>query len=364
MGQLVGPAAPPRSPPSSSSIRSTSTSTSARRTCSASAPNMAKRGMTIAGPEEDPGRGRPADRGRAIRTRARSTTPRPTSTPPPARSPSRAVLPNADRGAAARLFRARARAARRRSRTCCWCPTAPSAPTRAGRYVLVAGKDDVVEQRTVEIGQLVGDLRVITQGHHGRRPRRRLRHADGGSRQKIEPQLKTLTATPRTAPRNDLQILHRAAGAGERHRHPDGGHRHRLALRLPVAQYPNVVPPTVSVTTRYPGASARTVIDTVALPIEQQVNGVEDMIYMQSFAAADGSYTLTVTFAIGTDLERSAGAGAEPRVGGHGGAAAIGAGAGRQRPEEVDRDPRDRHADLARRQLRQPLSSPTTPPSG
>jgi hydrophobic/amphiphilic exporter-1 (mainly G- bacteria), HAE1 family len=72
---------------------------------------------------------------------------------------------------------------------------------------------------------------------------------------------------------------------------------------LPVAQYPNVVPPTVSVTTRYPGASARTVIDTVALPIEQQVNGVEGMIYMQSYAAADGTYTLTVTFNIGTDLD-------------------------------------------------------------
>ncbi len=73
-------------------------------------------------------------------------------------------------------------------------------------------------------------------------------------------------------------------------------------LRLPVAQYPNVVPPTVQVTTRYPGASARTVIDTVALPIEQQVNGVEGMIYMQSFAASDGSYALTVTFGVGTDL--------------------------------------------------------------
>ncbi|MFN3657594.1 MAG: efflux RND transporter permease subunit [Pseudolabrys sp.] len=71
---------------------------------------------------------------------------------------------------------------------------------------------------------------------------------------------------------------------------------------LPVAQYPDVVPPTVQVTTRYPGASARTVIDTVALPIEQQVNGVEGMIYMQSYATADGAYTLTVTFKIGTDL--------------------------------------------------------------
>jgi HAE1 family hydrophobic/amphiphilic exporter-1 len=73
-------------------------------------------------------------------------------------------------------------------------------------------------------------------------------------------------------------------------------------FQLPVSQYPNVVPPTVQVTARYPGASARTVIDTVALPIEQQVNGVERMLYMQSFAASDGTYALTVTFEIGTDL--------------------------------------------------------------
>ena len=73
-------------------------------------------------------------------------------------------------------------------------------------------------------------------------------------------------------------------------------------FRLPIAQYPNVVPPTVSVTTRYPGASAQTVIDTVALPIELQVNGVEHMIYMQSTSASDGTYNLIVTFDIGTDL--------------------------------------------------------------
>ncbi len=73
-------------------------------------------------------------------------------------------------------------------------------------------------------------------------------------------------------------------------------------LGLPVTQYPNVVPPTVSVTTRYPGASARTVLETVALPIEQQVNGVERMLYMQSTSTSDGTYTLTVTFEIGTDL--------------------------------------------------------------
>ena len=74
-------------------------------------------------------------------------------------------------------------------------------------------------------------------------------------------------------------------------------------VTLPVAQYPNIVPPTVQVTTTYPGASAKTVVDNVALPIELQVNGVEGMIYMQSTSTDAGTYTLTVTFAIGTDLD-------------------------------------------------------------
>ena len=75
--------------------------------------------------------------------------------------------------------------------------------------------------------------------------------------------------------------------------------------RLPVAQYPNIVPPTVQVTARYPGASAATVVRDVALPIEQKVNGVEGMIYMSSMSTSDGTYTLTVTFRIGTDADKA-----------------------------------------------------------
>ncbi len=72
---------------------------------------------------------------------------------------------------------------------------------------------------------------------------------------------------------------------------------------LPISKFPEITPPTVEVTAIYPGANAPVVAETVAAPIEQEVNGVENMIYMSSVSADDGSYTLTVTFDISTDMD-------------------------------------------------------------
>ena len=72
---------------------------------------------------------------------------------------------------------------------------------------------------------------------------------------------------------------------------------------LPIDQYPSITPPTVQVNAVYPGASAQTIAQTVGIPIEQQVNGVDNMIYMSSTSSSSGAYQLTVTFEVGTDID-------------------------------------------------------------
>jgi HAE1 family hydrophobic/amphiphilic exporter-1 len=76
-------------------------------------------------------------------------------------------------------------------------------------------------------------------------------------------------------------------------------------FRLPVSQYPEIVPPTIQVSATYPGASAEVVADTVATTIEQEINGIEGMLYMLSQSTADGRLTLTITFELGTDLDKA-----------------------------------------------------------
>ena len=134
-------------------------------------------------------------------------------------------------------------------------------------------------------------------------------------------------------------------------------------FKLPVAQYPDVVPPTVQVTTRYPGASARTVIDTVALPIEQQVNGVEGMIYMQSYSARRRHLHADRHVQDRHRPQLRAGAGAEPRVERAGSLPQAVQAQGVTVQKKSTAILQIVTLTSPRPALRQPVSQPTTPPS-
>jgi len=97
---------------------------------------------------------------------------------------------------------------------------------------------------------------------------------------------------------------------------PDRNHCAVAYPTLPTAQYPEVAPPTVVVTAAYPGATAETMADTVAVPLEQAINGVENMIYMSSSSLGDGTHDYYRQLQAGREYRSGAGARAEPRVGG------------------------------------------------
>ncbi len=98
-------------------------------------------------------------------------------------------------------------------------------------------------------------------------------------------------------------------------------------FQLPISEYPDVVPPSIVVRAQYPGANPKVIAETVAAPLEEQINGVENMLYMSSQNTSDGALMLTVTFAIGTNVEQAETAGAEPRP------ARLAAPAGRSAPD-------------------------------
>ncbi len=136
---------------------------------------------------------------------------------------------------------------------------------------------------------------------------------------------------------------------------------------LPIEQYPQITPPTVQVTTTYPGADSKTLSDTVASPIEQEVNGVEGMLYMSSTCASDGSYNLTVTFDVGHQPRHGPGPRAEPGGDRPAQAPAGGPAAGDHDQEEVDRHHPGRRPDLEEGQqeaVRQPLPEQLRDPPG
>lgn len=165
-----------------------------------------------------------------------------------------------------------------------------------GRYVMLVGKDNKVVYRPVTVGRLFGKYRIIEKGltENDVVVVAGLQRAVQGAKvRKCGRKMKTSIShffIDRPAFAMVISIVITIIGIV--------GY-----FRLPVAQYPEVVPPSVIVRTSYPGASPEILMDTVASPLEQEINGVENMIYMSSECSADGSILITVTFEVGTNLD-------------------------------------------------------------
>ncbi len=174
------------------------------------------------------------------------------------------------------------------------------------RFVWTVDENNMPEQRVIEPGGLERGLRIVRAGlqpgdrivdqRHAARAPRGARRADGWARRAACRQLAGATMAfsklfiDRPILAGVISVLIMLVGAV-------------AYLRLPVSQYPEVAPPTITVTASYPGANAETVAAAVAAPLEQEINGVEGMLYLSSQSTSDGRVTVTVTFALGTDLD-------------------------------------------------------------
>ena len=235
------------------------------------------------------------------------------------------------------------------------------------RFVFVVGRDHKASFREVALGGEVGGDRVVTSGLHpgehiivdglqkvqpGARRQRALRQV----RRALRLRYIFEKAIGRTR-HESVQILHRPADLRRRdlHRHLPRG---LIAMtQLPISEYPEVVPPSVVVRAQFPGANPKVIAETVATPLEEQINGVENMLYMFSQAASDGTLTLTVTFKLGTDpdlaqqLVQNRVNQALPRL------PQVTQRARRHHDEELARPDHGRAPDLAGRPLRHALSA-------
>ena len=222
----------------------------------------------------------------------------------------RGVLPNADGKILPGLY-TRVRVPLEQ-RTALLVPEVAVGHDQQGAYLLVVNDKNVVERRHVTTGAAVESRRVIATGLTGGEWVDRQRRAEG-------------RAGPAGHPR--ARGCARAGGPSLASGEEDGAVISKFFIEhpifanvialvtvivgglflyvLPVAQYPEIVPPTIQVSTRYPGASAEVVAATIGVPLEQAINGVENSIYMSSTSSSDGSYALTITFDVGTDLDTS-----------------------------------------------------------
>ena len=205
-------------------------------------------------------------------------------------------------------------------------PDAAVVSDQTRKIVFTVGADDIVVAKPVELWVRIARPARRAERAHAERPRRRqtgspIRRCARAPRSRQRPlrSVQRPTSGPRTnrcpprlrspvfwSPHAFLPLLHRPADL----RNGSVDHHHSSSApspsaSLPIAEYPEIAPPTVNIAATYPGASAQVIADTVATPIEQEVNGVDDMLYIVSQSTGDGRLSINVVFKPGTNIDQA-----------------------------------------------------------